>query len=596
MAVTPRRSLDDYAVDNLACSICGQPSLQVKKVNNLPDFVSCTSCQAAFLVEEGGARVLYGQIPDSYPETKSYALKKWLLREAIDLQALKERPALRSRKDMPAPPTPPSGAPPSRPAKQPPAGQPSPGLPEAKMPAQPQQVPDEAQPVQPSESSEQGPPSFSGVHLGEETPAQGMKPVKPSSPPPQTPSSGPPEAEAPVERQIQVDFPKADQFPSPDPSPPKIEEPDWLKPPQDQPDATAEPAESETVRMPEDPFAERFATPDEIESAQASAQPDTHEVSHGIAWPSTSEEEDDPSSLPDWLRPDQPGTPRDKTPDLSAMPGVPIPTEPMSEPPESGIALESQPRLKPRHYDTLPPQPGTPAAAAGEKKPADPPPVPTPSTKEDISRPMEEAGPGFKLTPNDPVPDERYRVVIKGVKVQLPTDFCAHCGRAPVKGRVVVMGSLPSSKVLGQRQPTQFNIPLCDECHQRSQHPKEDVQSARLQASLVSTLMAVIVLVLGLVFGLVNLQSTSIPNLMILLVLAAIGYAIPAVILFGRIQDMPITPEMHYIQTTLIVPTGAQGLETAFEWRNPLYAQRFAELNQQNVVGAVSQIKQRPMM
>jgi hypothetical protein len=276
------------------------------------------------------------------------------------------------------------------------------------------------------------------------------------------------------------------------------------------------------------------------------------------------------------------------------MPGVPIPTEPLSEPADTGIALESQPRLKPRHYDTLPPKPGTPAAAKA-KKPSDFPPVPTPSAKEDISRPIEEEGPGFELTPNDPTPGERFRVVIKGVKVQLPTEFCAHCGRSPVKGHVVVIGSLPSSKILGQRQPTQFNVPLCEECYQRSQHPKDEVQSARLQASLVSTLAAVVVLVLGLVFGLVNLQSTSIPNLMILLVLAAIGYAIPAVILFGRIQDLPVTPEMHYIQTTLIVPNEAQGLETAFEWRNPLYAQRFAELNQQNVVGSVSQIKQRPM-
>jgi hypothetical protein len=81
---------------------------------------------------------------------------------------------------------------------------------------------------------------------------------------------------------------------------------------------------------------------------------------------------------------------------------------------------------------------------------------------------------------------------------------------------------------------------------------------------------------------------------MILLILAAIGYAIPAVILFGRIQDLPVTPEMHYIQTTLMIPSGAQGLDTAFEWRNPLYAQKFAEINQQNVVGQVSPIKQRP--
>jgi hypothetical protein len=394
--------------------------------------------------------------------------------------------------------------------------------------------------------------------------------------------------------ELNIDLPSLDEFPSPDPTPAEPELPEWLRPTQDTPVTMPKSPDAETVHMPEEPHQERFASADELQAFDDPAIKDPRDISHGIEWPSTTDDGLDESNLPEWLRPEKTQTPRDKTPDLSKMPGVPIPTEPISEPAESGIALDSQPRLKPRHYDTLPPQPGTPSAAVERQPPPDLPPAPVSAPKEDISHPVEEVGPGFKLTPNDPAPGERFRVVIKGVKVRLPTDFCAHCGRSPVKDRVVVIGSLPSSMMLGQRQQSQFNVPLCGDCHQRTQHPQDDVRSARLQASLISTLVAVVVLVLGLAFGLVNLQSTSIPNLMILLILAAIGYAVPAVILFGRIQDLPVTPEMHYIQTTLIIPSGAQGLETAFEWRNPLYAQKFAEINQQNVVGQVSPIKQRP--
>lgn len=582
MAVTPRQSLDDYFVENLACSICGQRSLNVVRVSNLPDYVNCTSCQAAFLVEQGGARVLYGKIPESYPETKAFALKKWLPRDAIDLQALKERPSPDAGFDLPASlggPLEPGSAPEVPQVIQPMAQAPQPdeSTPEPMEPLHEESAIPQPDIPTPSSADDQGPPSFGGVHLGVETPSQPQEPVQ----------------AIPEGLELNIDLPKPDDFPSPDPTPAEAELPEWLRPTEDTPVAVPKSTEAETVRMPEEADEERFASADELQAIQQPSIKESHEVSHGIEWPSNMDDDLDESNLPDWLQPQKPETPRDKTPDLSQMPGVPIPTEPLSEPAQSGIALESQPRLKPRHYDTLPPQPGSPSAAV-QQPPSDLPPAPVPSPKEEISRPVEDDGPGFKLTPNDPTPGERYRVVIKGIKVQLPTDFCAHCGRSPVKDRIVVVGSLPSSKILGQRQATQFNVPLCADCHQRTQHPKDEVQSARLQASLVSTLVAVVVLVLGLAFGLVNLQSTSIPNLLILLVLAAIGYAVPAVILFGRIQDLPVTPEMHYIQSTLIVPSNAQGLETAFEWRNPLYAQRFAELNQQNVVGQVSPIKQRP--
>lgn len=92
MPGTPRTKLDDTYTGNLTCAICGQPTLSVAHVPNLPDYVACSNCGAAFVVEDGGERVLYGKIPAEYPATRKFALRQWAWIEAVARRAGSERP------------------------------------------------------------------------------------------------------------------------------------------------------------------------------------------------------------------------------------------------------------------------------------------------------------------------------------------------------------------------------------------------------------------------------------------------------------------------------------------------------------------------
>ena len=84
MASTPRVTLDDSYILGITCAICGADSLSVNHVSNLPDYVTCAECSSAFLVEEGGDRVFYGQITTGYEETERFALKQWVWIEAVE--------------------------------------------------------------------------------------------------------------------------------------------------------------------------------------------------------------------------------------------------------------------------------------------------------------------------------------------------------------------------------------------------------------------------------------------------------------------------------------------------------------------------------
>ncbi len=93
MATRPRATLDDTFIEGRDCAICGEAALQVVHLPNLPDYVSCAHCKSAFLVEEGGERVFYGEIPEEYPKTAQFALRQWTWPEAIANRAREERPA-----------------------------------------------------------------------------------------------------------------------------------------------------------------------------------------------------------------------------------------------------------------------------------------------------------------------------------------------------------------------------------------------------------------------------------------------------------------------------------------------------------------------
>ncbi|MEA1978732.1 MAG: hypothetical protein U9N80_12635, partial [Chloroflexota bacterium] len=91
MASTPKSTLDDGLIDGLLCAICGADALHVVHMENLPDYVGCENCKSAFLSEDGGERVFYGQISEGYPLTERFALKQWVWLEAVDNRAREER-------------------------------------------------------------------------------------------------------------------------------------------------------------------------------------------------------------------------------------------------------------------------------------------------------------------------------------------------------------------------------------------------------------------------------------------------------------------------------------------------------------------------
>ncbi len=91
MAQQPRSTVQDTFVEDRSCFICGSPTLAVVHLEGLPDYVNCARCSAAFVLEEGGDRALYGSIPPEYPETRDFALKKWTSLEAIQALAEGER-------------------------------------------------------------------------------------------------------------------------------------------------------------------------------------------------------------------------------------------------------------------------------------------------------------------------------------------------------------------------------------------------------------------------------------------------------------------------------------------------------------------------
>ncbi len=103
MSQQPQLTIEESFVEGRSCSICGQPTLAVAKLEKLPDYVRCSTCGSAFVIEEGGVRVMYGSIPAEYPETRDFALKQWASLEAIEALAEAERAVPAALPESPSP-------------------------------------------------------------------------------------------------------------------------------------------------------------------------------------------------------------------------------------------------------------------------------------------------------------------------------------------------------------------------------------------------------------------------------------------------------------------------------------------------------------
>ena len=103
MPSKPRKTIEDGSLKDALCAICGTASLQVTHLPKLPDYVTCMSCNSVFVMEDGGERVVYGRIPQEYPETRRFALKQWAWLEAVERKAMPERPKPRPEVDLDIP-------------------------------------------------------------------------------------------------------------------------------------------------------------------------------------------------------------------------------------------------------------------------------------------------------------------------------------------------------------------------------------------------------------------------------------------------------------------------------------------------------------
>ncbi|MGD8552416.1 MAG: hypothetical protein PVG02_02050, partial [Anaerolineales bacterium] len=193
----------------------------------------------------------------------------------------------------------------------------------------------------------------------------------------------------------------------------------------------------------------------------------------------------------------------------------------------------------------------------------------------------------------DPPPGYRHRVVVGGDHIVFPGGECVHCGRTPVKGQLAIAGTLPEGQGMGDRKPTRFQVPLCGECRDRATALSEDAKSARLQSLLFALIIGMAFVVGALAFRLVSPANMRLADWFILLILFIIGFAGSAILLLSRINNYPPPMDAAYVRTTLLIPSETQGLETAFEWRNEEYAQRFYEANQSNVLGNITRVKDR---
>jgi hypothetical protein len=229
------------------------------------------------------------------------------------------------------------------------------------------------------------------------------------------------------------------------------------------------------------------------------------------------------------------------------------------------------------------------AAAATAQPEPEPEPV-EPEILPDVGEDIEEP---YVPPASDPYPGQRYRVVIRGERVVFPSGDCAHCGRTPTKGKLAVAGTLPRGQAVGQRKPTRFEVPLCASCHARAAAKSEEAKAAQLQAHLISAIAGMILVVGALALNLINPRDLGIVDLFLGLILLIVGYGGPAFFLLNRVGNFLPPVDARYVRRTLLVPSETQGLETAFEWRNKEYAQRFLEANQANTLGNVTSVKDR---
>lgn len=738
MSPTPRRTIENDFLMEFVCPICGQDSLNLRRMDRYPDFVTCSTCESQFVAEDGGERVMYGKIPATYPRTRRFALQQWVWPEAIARRATPERPAPSPSAD-PDPETPPTAVPEeTEPPRKPDAvavpleepdeqdlltlaeaeeGPPEEDAIEDDVRAVP--IPDEEpdaladlwdEPTQegvttaelvdeeetelPTEAFE-APEADSWEHefeaedaaaiddlerataadiLGETASGEvstdefeaAMEETLAEVTEDESEAEDLPEREyldelgwddaADAETAAEVDTLEADADLGP---PPVTSFEEETKPPE----SVEIPSEMEATEE-----AERFLEGIEEGDSQvdwdaagaATFMPPFGDSGEDGESPVLPGEEEPAPPIPDWLQqpaesdedtdlePDQgldppdEGSPDaqeeteedlldslwgedDRQPAETTFPEAEEPieverdldwgfseTEAEVERSDLQSAIDDDPfsglEETKTAEDMAPGVAGEGALAveepeltteqvaeqywAGEVAAETPAALPSEGPTEEAQ--AEDAlGEGGEEDGREPPPGDRYRVVLKGNQPQFPKDVCAHCTRSPAPGRLSITATLFRGAGLGERSLQTFRVPLCNECQARYTAESEEKQTARLQAHLVSVLVAMVLVVGSLAFRLVDFQGNLLLDLIVLLILAGMGYIIPAVFLLVRASRYPRPEDAKFVESTLTIPADTEGAEVAFEWRNSSYAHQFRQVNEEIAASDVMKVRER---
>ncbi len=712
MASTPRANIADDVIQGLHCAICGEDTLHVVHIDRLPDYVECNHCKSAFIMEDGGERVLYGQIAEGFPQTSQFALKQWVWIEAVETRAHEERAP------QPEEPSAPADAGLDEEWQSPAPEEAEVEAPETSRQAQDQwTIFDDSEPtidLEPVEREEIAPEQ-------EEESTQDLT----QSPTEESPDMELMDEEDLFEGLIEGSYEVEDEpeiTESIESGATSVEEGlvedpeelagfDWLGGLADEDTMLEEPG---LPHASEHPAQEKLT--DEIGAQEAGLSAEDlddlfkPEIEQDADLPTPTEEiqgpsadEDDSDGLPEWSS-QEPETAEDADDndqfdsawldDIEIDEQEPEPETPLAEhgefaaesdeqadewsewrsqdlevtddsteedqPPEDWMAerilsgtLEPEPELSgadnsdeglsldeddtgddflsslrdsaaiPLESQPLEDQflgetdqdderPSVPAWALEEEQEEtdamvarmqavtsgeqDQTPAPgleeLPEAEEQAEKePISKDEIDFRET--DPLPGYRHRVVIGGERVIFPGGECVHCGLTPVKGKLAIAGTLPSGQGMADRKPTRFEVSLCGECRDRATRLSEDAKSARTQSFLFSAIIGLSFVVGALAFNLVDPADMQFADIFILIILFTIGFAGSAILLLNRISNYPPPLDAAYVRTTLLVPSETQGLETAFEWRNVDYAERFYEANQSKALGNVTRVKDR---
>lgn len=240
--------------------------------------------------------------------------------------------------------------------------------------------------------------------------------------------------------------------------------------------------------------------------------------------------------------------------------------------------VEEIPQVSTSFSDEVPVSQKVSPPVAEEKGPPD-----TPTTPED--KPS-------SVPVGEPEPDRRFRVTIRGSRTNYPKNYCAHCLRTPVKDKTIMQGNLPDPNRPGKRKRVPLDLPFCKDCQKRMNAQSDGERNARTLTFLISGLIALIAIVITLVLGIIDFSENLTSSIIILLIVAVLGFSVPLLIGLSRASGYPPPRDAAIVLSTLLVNESGDDL-TEFEWRNPGYAELFRQVNQDKTVGNVTPVKDR---